>query len=197
MLDLSSDQVTVLDGVPIVRPERMIFELCGAEHPKRVERALDTGWAKGLYAGRSLRRLLAELAVQGRTGIVLFRQLLEDRPPGWIPPASNLERRFMEIAKGSLLGEWRRQVDVGSEDRWCGRVDFLSAALPLIVEVQSERYHTALSDQAHDAARRAATEAAGFTVVEVWDTQLWHAKDEVVAAVRDGVRRARAAGRAA
>jgi very-short-patch-repair endonuclease len=98
----------------------------------------------------------------------------------------------MAVAAEARLGEWRRQVDVGSSDQWCGRVDFLSSELPLIVEVQSERYHVALSDQAHDEARRAALESAGFTVAEVWDHQLWHAKHDVIAAVREGIRRARA-----
>ena len=87
----------------------------------------------------------------------------------------------MSIVRGALLGEWRRQVDLGSEERWCGRVDFIRDDLALVVEVQSERYHSALTDQAHDAARRANLEVAGFTVVEVWDTQLWHAKREVLA----------------
>ena len=90
-----------------------------------------------------------------------------------------------------MLGDWRRQVDLGSEERWCGRVDFVRDDLALVVEVQSERYHSALTDQAHDAARRANLDAAGFTVVEVWDVQLWHAKHVVIAAVREGIRDAR------
>ncbi len=187
---MATDQVTVLDGIPIVRPERAVFELCGTTHPARAERALDAGWSRCLYSGDSLRRLLRELAESGRTGIVLLRQLLAARPTGWVPPASNLEQRFMDVARTAGLGEWRRQVDVG-EERWCGRVDFLSCHVPLVVEVQSERYHTALTDRVHDAARRAAIEDAGFVVVEVWDRQLWHARHEVISAVRDGIQRAR------
>jgi very-short-patch-repair endonuclease len=190
VLTLTADQVTMLDGVPIVRPERLILELCATAHPARAERALDTAWAKGLCSGSSLRRTHGELAASGRAGIVIMRGLLEARPPGWIPPASGLESRFMAVAREACLGEWRRQVDLGSAEHWCGRVDFVSTDLPLVVEVQSERYHSALTDQAHDLARRAVLDSAGFTVVEVWDTQLWHAKHEVVAAVRDGKHRA-------
>jgi very-short-patch-repair endonuclease len=96
----------------------------------------------------------------------------------------------MAVAREACLGEWRRQVDLGSIDRWCGRVDFLAQDLPLIVEVQSERYHSALTDQAHDLARRTGLEESGFTVVEVWDTQLWYAKHEAITIVRDGMCRA-------
>ena len=191
VLTLSTDQVTMLDGVPIIRPERLILELCATAHPARAERALDTGWSKALYSGDSLRRIHDELAASGRSGIVLMRDLLAARPPGWTPPASNLEARFMSVAKEACLGQWRRQIDVGSMDHWSGRVDFVARELPLIVEVQSERYHSALTDQTHDAVRHADLEHAGFTVVEVWDTQLWHAKHEAVAAVREGIRRAR------
>jgi very-short-patch-repair endonuclease len=189
VLTLSTDQVTVLDGVPIVRPERAIFELCATAHPLRAERALDTGWAKSLYSGDSLRRIHKELAKSGRGGTVLLRELLKARPPGWIPPASNLEARFGTITREALLGEWRRQVDLGDDTHWCGRVDFLSTKWPLVVEVQSERYHAALSDQLHDAARKRGLEDAGLVVVEVWDTQVWHRKHEVIAAIRDGVTR--------
>ena len=174
-----------------MRPERAIFELCATTHPLRAERALDTGWSKALYSGDSLRRIHRELAKSGRTGTVLLRELLKARPPGWIPPASNLEARFATIAREALLGEWRRQVDLGDDEHWCGRVDFMSTTLPLIIEVQSERYHTALTDQAHDTTRRQRLEDAGLVVVEVWDTQVWYARHEVVAAVRDGIARAR------
>jgi very-short-patch-repair endonuclease len=193
VLRLSEDHVTVLDAVPIVRPERAIFELCATTHPKRAERALDTGWARALYSGASLGRIHRELACRGRGGTVLLRELLAARPPGWVPPASNLEARFEAITREALLGTWRRQVDLGDDTRWCGRVDFVSTTLPLIVEVQSERYHTALTDAVHDVARRKRLERASFHVVEVWDTQVWHAKHEVVAAVRDGIRKAKAA----
>ncbi len=191
VLTLTNDQVTVLEGVPIIRPERLILELCATAHPARAERALDTGWSKALYSGDSLRRIHDELAASGRPGIVLMRELLAARPPGWTPPASNLEARFMAVAKEACLGEWRRQIDVGSMDHWCGRVDFVASDVPLIVEVQSERYHSALTDQTHDAVRRADLEHTGFTVVEVWDTELWHAKHDAIAKVREGIRRAR------
>ena len=31
-----------------------------------------------------------------------MRTLLDARPPGWIPPASGLEARFMSIVRGAL-----------------------------------------------------------------------------------------------
>lgn len=191
VLDLSCDQVTVLDGIPIVRPERLAFELCGSVHPLRAARAIETGWSKGLFSGDSLRRVHAELAERGRKGTVVMREFLEARPPGWVPPASGLEGRVRDILVEAGLGQFRRQVDVGA-DHWVGRVDFLHDFLPLIVEVQSERYHEALLDKQHDAVRKANLEAAGFIVVEIWDSAVWYRRHEVVDAVRSGLRLARA-----
>lgn len=192
VLDLSSDQVTVLDGIPIVRPERVAFELCAMVHPLRAERAVETGWSKGLFSGRSLRRLHGELAERGREGTVLMREFLSTRPDDWVPPASGLEGRTRTILADAGLGSFRRQVDVG-DDRWVGRVDFLHETLPAIVEVQSELYHEALLDRAHDAARKQALEAAGFVVVEVWDTEVWYRPRDVVERVRAALREAGAA----
>ena len=180
---MSSDQVTVLDGIPIVRPERLALELFASVHPLRAARAIETAWTKGLLSGASLRATLDELAASGRNGIVALREFVEARPTDWIPPASNLEARFAAIMATAGLGTWHRQVDLG-DTCWVGRVDFLHDRRPVIVEVQSERYHTALLDRAADAERKAKLEAGGFVVVEVWDTWIWHDKARVLAAVR-------------
>ncbi len=192
VLDLSSEQITVLDGIPIVRPERLAFELFASAHPLRAARAVETAWSKRLLSGRSLRRVHDELAARGRTGTVALREFLATHPDGWIPPASGLEARVAQILAEGGLGRFRRQVDLGDGTRWVGRVDLVHEQLPLVVEVQSERYHEALLDRAHDAARRAALEAAGFVVVEIWDTAAWYRRAEVLEVVRDGLRRARA-----
>lgn len=187
VLDLTTDQVTVLDGIPIVRPERMAFDLL-AEGPKpRAWRAVETAWSKGLLSGDSLEFVFEQLAEQGRLGTVATREFLEEHPPHWIPPASNVEARVADLLHRNVLGVWRRQVDLGGE-RWVGRVDFLHERLPIILEVQSERYHSALIDRAADAARKARLEALGFVVVEVWDTDIWYRPDLVIAKVRAAVR---------
>jgi very-short-patch-repair endonuclease len=187
VLDLTSDQVTVLDGIPIVRPERLAFELFAHCSYPRAERAVETAWSKGLLSSRSLELVFEQLAERGRDGTVDTRSFLETHPPEWIPPASGNEAQFAKIAREGLLGRWRRQVDLG-DDRWVGRVDYLHEELPIIVEVQSERYHTALLDVAADRARRARLVDAGFSFVEVWDTEVWHDRGAVITRVRAAIR---------
>jgi very-short-patch-repair endonuclease len=184
---LRSAHVTVLDRVPIVRPEVVVLHLCASEHPARAERVLDNLWRRRLLSGRSLRRTLDEVAIQGRGSVRLLRELLERRGDDYVPAASNLERRFEAVLERAGEPPMRRQVDSGG-DHWVGRVDFRDAHLPLIVEVQSEHYHSALVDREHDARRLAALREAGFVVVEVSEEQVWHRPVEVVEAVRSARR---------
>jgi very-short-patch-repair endonuclease len=165
----------------------VVFQICGRERPEGAERVLDDLWRRRLLSGRSLRRTLDDLAGPGLTGTSpgpgRMRRLLARRGDDYVPPASGLERRFARILARDRLPAMRRQVDVGG-DGWVGRVDFRDRYLPLIVEVQSETYHSALSDRRRDAARSEALRAAGFEVVEVSEEQVWHRPEEVAAAVR-------------
>jgi very-short-patch-repair endonuclease len=167
--------VTVFRQLPIVRPELCILQLCATLHEERAGRALDNLWRDGLLSGRSLDLFLAELGRRGRNGVAVLRQLRAARPGDYVPPATNLERRAIEVL-GGLGVEWRRQVDLGAE-MWTGRVDLCADRRPLIVEVQSEKFHSALLDRQADAVRRSRLEEDGFVVVEVTDDEVWCAPD--------------------
>jgi very-short-patch-repair endonuclease len=184
---LLSPHVTVLDGIPIVRPERLTLELCASEHPLRAARAIDDMWRRRLLSGRSLRHFVEDASVQGRPGLQVLRALLDERGDDYVPSASNLESRFAAILARSGLPAMRRQVDSGG-DVWVGRVDFRDAWLPLIAEIQSERYHTALTDTQADEVRSAALREAGFEVIEITEHQVWHRPDEVVRLIEDARR---------
>lgn len=179
--------VTVLDAIPIVRPERLALELCASEYAMRSARAIDDMWRRRLLSGRSLRHLVVDASVQGRPGLQVLRALLDERGDDYVPTASNLESRFAAILARSGLPEMRRQVDSGA-DLWVGRVDFRDPRLPLIVEIQSERYHTALTDTRADEVRSAALRDAGFEVIEITEHQVWHRPDEVVRLIEDARR---------
>lgn len=186
VVDLLPAHIKLLDGIPVISPARVVCELT-ATHPHRAERALDHLWANGLLDGRTFRRTVGELAGRGRKGSPLMRDLDLARGPGYVPPASGVEARFRMITPQA----WIRQVDLGDEEEWCGRVDFKHPTLPLVVEVQSERYHASLVDRVADARRRARLEAAGIVVVEVWDTDVFHRPADVRARIAAAVRRVR------
>ena len=89
----------------------------------------------------------------------------------------------------------RRQVEISGEDGWIGRVDFRDHPLPVVVEVQSERFHRGLLVEQRDAERIARLRATGLEVIEITDEDIFFRPSEVLAKV--DAARARAAARAA
>lgn len=177
-----------VDGVLVTSPALTMLHLAQLVSQKRLERAIDNAWNLRLLTGRDLVELDAELAIQGRNGIRALREAAEARGEDWVPPQSNIESRFMELTN-SVGHDFKRQVVVASE-RWSARVDFLHERTATVVEIQSERYHTSLSDREADGERRARLEAAGFTVVEVWDSEIFQQPALVIDRVAQAIHRA-------
>lgn len=175
---------TVLDGIPVVRPALVVLQLASMVSPARLGRLLDQFWTRRLLSGPSMARELAPLMHRGRAGTVAVRQLLESLPPGYVPPATGLEGRFASILERAGLEPMRRQVDLGDDASWSGRVDFLDADLPFVVEVDSERYHAALTDAAADRARQERLEAGGFVVRRFDEVDVWRHPERIVDEVR-------------
>ena len=199
---LPAEHIVVLDGVPTVVPARALFDVAGTRRRgaelewwvDRMARMVDTAWSMRLVSGRSLHAMLDDLSQRGRSGIGVMRQVLESRGLDYVPPASALESRFAQVLARAGEPPLRRQVDTGDGDRWIGRVDFRDADLPFIVEIQSERFHASLVDRQLDAERMRRLADAGFVVLQVTETDVWHRPTQVVERVRAG--RAEAARRA-
>lgn len=159
----------------------------------RLGRAIDAAWSDRIVSYRSLQAMHAQMSARGRAGLRVFRSLVEERGPDYVPPASNLEARVEEILARAGRRTLRRQVDTGDGEHWIGRVDFRNDLSPVILEVQSERFHTGLTARREDVARIAALRRAGFEVVEVTDVDVYHRPHIVLSAV--DAARARAARR--
>ncbi len=180
---LPAQHVTTHDGIPVTTPARTIFDLAAVTHPFRVKRALETAWARHLLDGVRMAAVLDVLGKRGRKGTTVMRELLAERGPDYIPPDSGLESRFNDILVRDGQAPMQRQVHLGG-DCWLGRVDFYDPAARLIVQIDSERYHSALIDRAADDAQTAAFEAAGFVVLRFTDFEVWYCAGEVAARVR-------------
>ncbi len=175
--DLPEEHLRVLNGVPVVSPALTIFLLAGTAHPGRTERALDNAWSMRLLTHRELHELLQRLAARGRNGIRVMRRLLASRSADYVPPASGLEARVDRLARDVDV-VLRRQVDAGGTD-WIGRVDFIIEGTSRVIEVLSRRYHDSPIDRLADEQRFIRLTAAGFTVLTLWDTDIWGNADLV------------------
>lgn len=194
---LPTEHVRVLDGVPVVTPTRALFDLASMPRmpPQRVVRAVDNAWSLRLVSGRTLHAMLRVLGGHRRAGLGTMREVLAERGPDYVPPASGLEGRVTEILKGRGRSPLRRQVDTGDDDGWIGRIDFADPDAPFRLEVQSERFHASLLDRQRDADRLTRLRAAGFVVVTVTDTDVWHYPDQVIEKVRQARLQAHAIAR--
>lgn len=187
LLDL--DHITKYQEIPVLRPGRVLFDLAATEHPARLTRSLDWMWSRRLVTVESLDRIVSELPGQGRKGHGLIRELIEERR-GLAPIGSGLESRFDVIVSAAGLPPFKRQLDLGDDQQWIGRVDFASTVKLLVVEIDSELHHAALSDLEHDAQRRERLERAGFMVRELSEHELFHRRAHTIDLLRQWYREA-------
>lgn len=180
-LALAGADVVRLRRIPVLTPTRLLFDVAHHVHEGRLVRAANWFGARGLTSGPKLHAMADRLRRRGRPGSAVMGELLESTfPLDWTPAESNLELRFESIIVEAGMPRPRRQVDVGSDDRWIGRCDFVDPDLPVIAEIQSSTFHVAPVDAVADEDRIAALRAVGFVVEEFAEFAVWHDKESVV-----------------
>lgn len=181
--ELRDGHKTTYKKIPVLRPARLLFDLAATEHQRRVERTLDWMWSRRIVTIPTLELTLEQVAARGRKGVAAMRGLIAERR-GLPAVGSNLESRFHEIAKLSNLPPFARQVDLGSGSEWLGRVDFVSTTRLLVIEIDSEIHHSALSDRRRDAEQRQRLEDAGFTVRVLEEDDLFNQRTRTIELLR-------------
>lgn len=183
---LTSGDVTFVRGIPVTNPRRTLYDLAGRIDDRRLFDLFDQMLSDRLISVSALHALGERLpAVGGTPGMRALGRLILSRPVGYRPADSNLERRFEWILGKAGDAPFERQVDVGDDDGWIGRVDHLDRRLRVIVEVQSARFHAGQLDRERDAIRLARLRRAGWIVIEVTDEEVWSRPDVVIQRVRD------------
>jgi very-short-patch-repair endonuclease/predicted transcriptional regulator of viral defense system len=157
---------TMVKGIPVTALPRTIFDLASRLPMGRVARALDHSLAYGLAPVERFWDVFLDLAKRGRPGTRVMRVLLDERVGDYVAPASELEARLREMVRAHGLPTPRAQVDLGDDDGWIGRVDYLFPG-NLVVETDGRRYHSALLDQQSDTERDGRLRASGRRVLRL------------------------------
>lgn len=165
------EDVAVAAGLTVSSPARTLVDLAPYVHGTRLERLLDHAWSRRLIDATSQLECCDRLGDRGRPGLKFLRGLVLERGADWIAPASGLESRVNSLLKDAAIGAVDRQVNIGGRTR-LGRVDFLHAS-GVVLEVQSELFHSSHTSMLDDIGRARAMEAAGYSVVEVWENEIW------------------------
>jgi hypothetical protein len=190
-LHLPRHHKTRKHGIPVTTIERTLFDLAGIIHWKRLERAIDTALNSGATTVERLWAVWTELATSERRAVVAMHKALRRLEPGYVPPESELESRFLDLLTAAGISLPIKQVNLGNQEQWIGRVDFWYAAERIVIEVHGSQHRSEL-EQRKDEARRLEFEAQGIRVMEFWWDQVVLEGDKVIAAVRGALARAAA-----
>lgn len=174
------DRTRHLD-IPVARPEVVLLWLAGAlthrfGHEIALQRTavtVDQAWRQRLVDGRFIHDLASRSGGRGRSGIVVLRRILEERPPDYQPAGSRLEERFEELVSPAVARRLRRQVTVDVQPV-VRTTDYRVDERPLVVEINGEAWHTSLTDRAADEERYRRFLALGLSVVVFWEYDIWH-----------------------
>lgn len=182
--------------IPVARPEETVLWLAGMWTHRwgpggfelavaRTAATLDHAWRSRLIDGTRIHALCDRSGGRGRSGIVVFREVLRTRPPDYKPAGSALEERFESTLPADLRRDLERQVGIGGEEVPIGVVDYRHRWRPLVLEINGEAVHSAITARLADADRYEDLVRAGFEVMVVWEYDVFHQPHLIVAALQE------------
>ena len=175
----------VLRGIPVTSPGLTLLHLGAVCWPGRVRRAVNNALARKIVTVPELKRTREELRGSGRNGVGVLAEILDELTDDYVPTESGVELRLSDIGK-SVGVPLDRQVSVGDDTEWIGRVDFrVRGSTSKLVELLSFTYHAMFLDRLDDQIRFCRLETAGFSVLRIWDIDVWNRPDEVAQALID------------
>ena len=165
--DLLDDHVMRVDRMPVTTLDRTLVDLAAVWRRGRLRIAVEDAVAGKRTSDARIGACLTSVARRGKPGVRMLAGLLDERGPGEAPPASQLERDFSALVRGSSLGVPRRQYPLPRTDGVRNLVDAAWPEVKLIVEVDGRRWHQRLADMKKDRDRDLKAAAAGWQVVRL------------------------------
>jgi hypothetical protein len=185
--------LTTVDGIPCSSLARTMFELAAVIRGDRLIRAVDNAMAHRGLTSQQLQDIVRDMAKRGRTGSAIMRKISEARGADYVPPESGLEAELIDLLVGAGLPEPERQLSLGDEDSFIGRVDLGYRRYKLLLEVDGGPWHTSVSARAHDRERRNRLTALGFRILNFDEEDIRVHTTRTVRRVRTALAEARAA----
>lgn len=132
-------------GLPVVAPADTLVHIAPGLRYARLSWLTDELLLARRIALRELADALDRLG-PGCRGLRPLRAVVADHSPGEPVPESELEGRFLDVARRFGLPEFERQVALPGRDEQPGRVDFIWRDVKLIVELDGRRWHARFAD---------------------------------------------------
>jgi hypothetical protein len=157
--------LTVIDGIPVTKPELTLLHLAAVCHESIVEMAFDAAERRELVTWRSVDTLVNRLGKQGRDGIGTLRALLERHDPSQKPTASEMETWMLQVVRRHGLPEPNRQYEIFHNGAFVARPDAAYPEWHIAIEYDSYQEHTGRIRIERDNDRRLKVLRAGWIPV--------------------------------
>jgi hypothetical protein len=180
---LPPSHITVVEGIPCVRLDRTLFDLCAVLWEKRADRTLKTALSRKLTTYGRLERVFFETARRGRKGSAFMRAFLDNYDAKAVTE-SELEDMVEAVLEDAGITGFRRQVDLGNNEKTIGRRDWKHETAPVVIEAQSAEFHTDWAVQTADYYKSLESSAIGVHTIPVTFSILVEHPEVFVAAVR-------------
>jgi very-short-patch-repair endonuclease len=186
------NDVQLIDDLPVMRPERVVFELAGCyPSPDFLERVLHSARRQRLITYESTRRTFERLAGRGRHGVVTFREALERWHETRGTTESEWETLLLQTLRRNQLPEPVLQYEIFDRaGRFVARVDAAYPEHHIVIEYDSKQEHSDEWALARDASRRNQLLALGHQPLTARYRDLRGGGGELATAIRACMRRA-------
>jgi very-short-patch-repair endonuclease len=172
--DLDPRHITVRHGVPITKPLRSLVDL-GQVARHAVADAFELGLATRLFSLKAADAALDDFSRKGRTGVGIFRRVVDDRALGDGIPDGLLEPRMARLLRNHDLPMPTFQFNVVPGVR----VDFAYPELRIAIEVDGYAIRRTATALNHDLERQNRLVTLGWTVLRFTWWQVVKQPDQV------------------
>lgn len=183
--DLATWQRTTWRGLPVSTPARCVVELGATHDVDVIGRVADDLVRGGRTTYAAIATVLAHVTRPGKSGTHKVARALDERGDGFVPPASELERRlFGALAAGGLPAP-TRQIPLPGRGPIVGIADAGYSDAQMVLEADGRRWHARVAAARRDRERDAQVARAGWLCLRFVYEQIVEDPAEVCAVVAE------------
>ncbi len=182
---LPAHHIIVLNGRRTTTLARTLVDLAPHVSLARLDHAYEHAIVTGRLTYAKMARTFRELATPSRKGMSKLGHVLDERGPGYVAPASELEAMLHEVVAHAGLPPLVRQHPLPGHHGVEGCVDGALPQARLIMEADGRRWHTRLANLAHDLARDKQAARVGWETLRFIFVELTNDCEESASTMRD------------
>jgi hypothetical protein len=165
---LPPHEIVMVDGIPTTDPIRTFIDVCGSA-PPRGRWLFNRGRRKGLFTPDGVLERIDTESRQGRSGLVIARDIAASAIPGAEKAKSTKEDEVFGWIMGAGFPLPERNVYIPSSFGWDWEIDLLYRHHRIAVEVSPYDTHMDPDIYEKDGTKRNDLERQGYRVIVVTD----------------------------